>query len=180
MSSEIYKLRKQIEKLVDSMRGKENDFKITKKKELLNLYKKLFTKKMMSNNKMNLYGIRMIVEDLMDAGWTIQSWFKKEKKLSNTYYKLAVNNAKTLEEFLRLGELFSMHYQYRLGKKVLDKSIPLVRTFEEKWKLGKSYIHLNRSAYGKIGQKICLDALEEDKKEKKEMRKRMNLDLMGF
>jgi len=50
MLKEIKAIKKQIEKLDNSMSGKTDDFKITKKKELLNLYKKLFRNKLMNEN----------------------------------------------------------------------------------------------------------------------------------
>ena len=69
MSKEIKALKKQIEKI----EYLDDDLKIAKKKELLNLYKKLFSNKLMNENK-------EIVEDLFEAGWAIEHSFKEEKK----------------------------------------------------------------------------------------------------
>lgn len=178
MSKEIKAIRKQIEKIENSMSGKKDDFKITKKKELLNLYKKLFSNKLMNENK-------NVVEDLFNAGWTLESWFKEEKKLFNTYYALAEDNAKTLEQLLNLGNSYSYNHHKR-AKKVLDKAKPLCKNFEDKWELGMTYIgtYLNsyEDVYSKIGEKICNEAINllDDPKEKKEYQKDLAQKLSPF
>lgn len=178
MLKEIKAIKKQIEKLDNSMSGKTDDFKITKKKELLNLYKKLFRNKLMNEN-IN------VVEDLYDAGWTLESWFEKEKKLFNTYYDLAEDNAKTLEQLLNLGNSYSYNHHKR-AKKVLNKANPLCKNFEDKWKLGMTYIgtYLNssESVYAKIGKKICNEAINllDNPKEIKEYQKDLAQKLSPF
>ena len=111
MSKEIKALKKQIEKLLDS--GNEDLIK----KEILNLYNKLFSEKLIKENT-------EIVKDLIEAGEQIDMYFEKEKKLINTYYNLAEKNAKNLEDFFELNRL----YQYSNSKKAekfLKKATPL-------------------------------------------------------
>ena len=174
MSKEIKALKKQIEKI----EYLDDDLKIAKKKELLNLYKKLFSNKLMKENK-------NVVEDLFDAGWTLESWFEKEKKLFNTYYDLAEDNAKTLEQLLNLGNSYSYNHHKRV-KKVLNKAKPLCKNFEDKWQLGMIYIgtYLNsaEAVYSKIGEKICNEAINllDDPKEKKEYQKDLAQKLSPF
>jgi len=174
MSKEIKALKKQIEKI----EYLDDDLKIAKKKELLNLYKKLFSNKLMNENK-------EIVEDLFEAGWAIEHSFKEEKKLSNTYYELAENNAKTLEQLFNLGNSYSYNHHKR-AKKVLNKANPLCKNFEDKWKLGMTYIgtFLNSgdNVCSEIGEKICNEAINllDDPKEKKEYKKSLAQKLSPF
>jgi|TARA_B100001964_G_scaffold244537_1_gene326445 hypothetical protein len=172
MSKEIKALKKQIEKLLDS--GNEDLIK----KEILNLYNKLFSEKLIKENT-------EIVKDLIEAGEQIDMYFEKEKKLINTYYNLAEKNAKNLEDFFELNRL----YQYSNSKKAekfLKKATPLCINFKDKWDLGMGYITFfldtGKSEYSDIAKKICEEAINllDDPKEKKEYKKNLDQKLSSF
>ena len=73
-----------------------------------------------------------------------------------------------------------------LIKKVLDKAKSLCKNFEDKWKLGMTYVgtYLNsgENVYSKIGEKICNEAINllDDPKEKKEYEKDLAQKLSPF
>lgn len=133
---EIKKLQKEIEKIGNSLAGKDSKIKQSKKKILLDSYKKLFSKNLIDKNP-------SICDDLFDAGNTIDDWYPEDKKLAKEYFDNAVKLAKNFDQMLKLSGTFSTSGRYAFAKKLLSKAQKMAKSHEEKWSLAEKFAHAN-------------------------------------